>query len=218
MFEMPTGSTPETLQIFLDGQSVQLPAKLRSLSAIRTHLETLALEHERVVCTFQVNGCPAETSPGHWEKNAVNRIEAATVSLTDMPLKMLETASKETARAREAVEAAVTLVLINDAARAQELWWELARKLKEPLLTLSLLPETSYQRPKGCASLSQMRRWQLQQLAVIMRDVEAASDSDNSSALSNALESRVLPWLHNLERTVLLWRETLLAKPRTNLV
>jgi hypothetical protein len=131
-----------------------------------------------------------------------------------MPLRMLGTALKETMQARTAVEVAVTLVMINDGAAARELWWELASKLKEPLLTLSLLPETLYQPVAGCASLQQMRKWQLQQLAVIMSDVDQACWSATPAALSNALENRALPWLDKLHQTIFLWHQTVLAGMR----
>jgi hypothetical protein len=216
MYEKPIGAAPETLKVLLDGHPIKLPAQRRSLSAIRTYLETLALESERVLCAFSVDGRPEKFSPGcpSPEKSAFSRVEGTTVGLTEIPLRMLETALTETAQARIAVQQAVTLVLINDGIMARELWWELARKLKEPLLTLSLLPETIYQTPAGCASLTQMRRWQLQQLAVIMKDVDEACWSPDAAQLSNALENRALPWLGKLHQTILLWRETVWAGAR----
>lgn len=211
MRERSTCPTPETLTVLLDGQPVNLPAERRSLSAIRAYLETLALKNERVLSIFSVDGCPAEFSGARRKKISFTRVEGHTVGLTDMPLRMLETALKETLQARTVVETAVTLVMINDGAAAQELWWDLARKLKEPLLTLSLLPENIYQPVAGCASLLQMRKWQLQQLAAIMNDVDEASWSATPAALSNALENRALPWLDKLHQTILLWHQTVLA-------
>jgi hypothetical protein len=216
MYEQPTHQTPKALEVLLDGHPIKLPAQRRSLSAIRTYLETLALESERVLCAFSVDGRPEKFSQGcpNPEKIAFSRIEGTTVGLTEIPLRMLETALTETAQARVAVQQAVTLVLINDGIVARELWWDLARKLKEPLLTLSLLPDTIYQTPAGCASLLQMRKWQLQQLAVIMKDVDEACWSTDSSILSNALENRALPWLSKLHQMILLWRETVRAGSR----
>jgi len=101
-------------------------------------------------------------------------------------------------------------VMINEGEIARELWWELASKLNEPLLTLSLLPDDVYQPVSGCASLRQLRKWQLQQLAVIMKDVDAACWT-TPAALSNALENRVLPWLDNLQRTIFLWHQTVMT-------
>lgn len=213
MFESSAKPAPQNLKVFLDGRPVKLPAQRRSLSAIRTYLETLALENERVLCTFSVDGCPTQ-SPSHREKAWFGRVEGVTVGLNDMPMRMLETALKETAQARAAATTAVTLVLINDGERARELWWELARKLKEPLLTLSLLPETLYQPAAGCASLPQVRKWQLQQLAGIIKAVDEACGSPDPAALSNALEKHAVPWLDKLHQLIGLWLQTVLASAR----
>lgn len=217
MDKQSTFSAVQTLEVLLDGQPVQLPGSRRSLSAIRTYLETLALENERVLCQLSVNGRPANNSRPQPDAEKIShaRIEGQTVGLTEMPLRMLDTALNETLQAWTATETAITLVLINDGAVARELWWELARKLKEPLLTLSLLPETIYQTPDGCAPLLQVRKWQLQQLATIMKEVEDACWAPDSAALSNTLESRVLPWLSKLQDVILLWRETVLAGLRS---
>jgi hypothetical protein len=215
MYEESSRPVPETLEVLLDGQAVQLPAERRSLGAIRTHLEALALENARVLCLFTVDGRPASFPPSPPADFSFRRVEGQTVGLTDMPLRMLETALQETAQARAAIETAVTLVMINEGAVARELWWDLARKLKEPLLTLSLLPETIYQPVAGRASLLQMRKWQLQQLAIILKDVDAACWSTTPGDLSNALEHRILPWLAKLHRTIRLWHQTLLAGPRS---
>jgi hypothetical protein len=87
---------------------------------------------------------------------------------------MLETALQETAQARTAVASAITLVLINDSTLARELWWDLARQLKEPLLTLSLLPETIYQPAPGGASLRKCANGNSSNSPVIIKDVDAA--------------------------------------------
>jgi hypothetical protein len=218
MPEQPFQSTSETVEVLLDGQPIKLPAGRRSLSAISAYLETIALENQRILCSLFVDGRPAKfpQCPAHLEKKSFSRIEGKTLDLTNMPLRILETALRETTQTRAAVEAAVTLVLINDLTTARELWWHLTRKLKEPLLTLSLLPETIYHPAPGCASLPQMRKWQLQQLATLMKDVDAACGSPDSLALSNALESRILPWLDKLHQTIRLWHQTVLAGVRTH--
>jgi hypothetical protein len=216
MYEQPSEPAQDPVEIYLDGRPVRLPAERRSLSAIRTYLETLAMEQQRILCTLSVDGRPAKITPvaAHPENSSFSRVEGQSIDLADLPLRMLETALEETAQARSAAETAVTLVLINDSAAARELWFDVARKLKEPLLTLSLLPETIYQPAPGCASLTQMRKWQLQQLAIIMKDVDAAAWSSEPDALSTALETRALPWLDKLQQLIRLWHQTVLAGVR----
>lgn len=214
MFEKPIRPAPGTLEVLLDGQPVKLPPERSCLSAIRTYLETLALEKDRILCTFHVDGQPVKSARPDRETITFTRVEGLTVGLTDIPLRMLESALRETTQARTAAESAVTQVLINEGPQARELWWDLARKLKDPLLTLSLLPDSFYPAAVGCASLLQMRKWQLQQLAVIIKDVDAACWSPNTEALSSALENRAVPWLENLHQLIRLWHQTVLASTR----
>jgi hypothetical protein len=214
MFEPPIYPASETLEVFLDGQLVRLPAERLSLSAISTYLERLALEQDRILCGLTVNGRPAKMNYPHRVNFTGAKIEGQTVGLNDMPTRMLDTALLETAKIRSSVAAAVTQVLINDSSAAREIWWQLARQLKEPLLTLSLLPENLYQPAAGCASLRQIRQWQLQQLASLIGAVDEASYASETDALSNAIECRVLPWLDSLYQTILLWRETVRAGVR----
>lgn len=215
MYNQPTRPPTESFEILLDGRPITLPGAPRSLSGIRTYLEMLALENERVLCALSVDGRPAKYVQSPRENFSFTRIEAQTVALTEMPLRMLETALQETAQARAAVASAITLVLINDSKLARELWWDLARQLKEPLLTLSLLPETIYQPAPGGASLRQVRTWQLQQLAIIIRDVDAAGWAATPDSLSTALEQRALPWLDKLHELIQLWYQTVLAGVRS---
>jgi hypothetical protein len=60
-------------------------------------------------------------------------------------------------------------------------------------------------------SLLQLRKWQLQQLAAVMQDTDAACASDEPTALSNALEFRVLPWLDGLQTSLEVWQTALQA-------
>ena len=195
------------LQILLDGLPVEPPAGRRSLTAIRAYLETLAMERQRVICLLTVNGQPANPGQADGMRTGFARIEAESIELDEMPLQLLNTARQQAASAREHVVNAVTVVLINDGGLAQEFWWNLAHELKEPLITLSLLPENICG-PHGGASFAQLRKWQLQQLAGIIRTVDQASEAGDTVALSNAFENCVLPWLDKLHELICLWRET----------
>ena len=205
------GIRVQTVDVRLDGQRVHLPAERKSLNSIRSYLETLALERQRILCAFTVDGKPAGNSVPEPRGSAVVRVEGETIDLGDIPLQVIETAKQQTAEARALVEKAVTLVLINDGPLSRELWWKLTRKLKEPLLTLSLLPDNICGPANGRASLTQLRKWQLQQLAIIIKDVDQACWSEDTNVLSNALENRALPWLENLHDTLELWHRTMLA-------
>lgn len=200
--------------VLLDGLPVGVPASRRSLTAIHAYLETLALERQRIVCALSVDGEPADLGQPLNGRRPFCRVEAESIGLEDIPLQLLKAVQQQIAAAREQVEAAVALVLINQGTIAREFWWEMARKLKEPLLTLSLLPDTTDGPEHGRASLPQLRKWQLQQLAAIIRDVDEYCQTADTLMLSDALENRVLRWLDQLQGLATLWHEAVSADNR----
>jgi hypothetical protein len=206
--------TRNDIDVMLDGLPIGIPVSRRSLTAIHSYLETIALEKQRILCALTVDGKPANLSQALTSKGSFSRVQAETIGLDDMPMQILKTARQQIAGVRDKVEAAVPLVLINDGVLAREFWWELTRRLKEPLLTLSLLPDNACGPENGRASLSQLRKWQLQQLANIIQDVDESCQNEDTLALSNALENRVLRWLDQLQDLVTLWHETVSANAR----
>ena len=200
------------IPVTLDCEAVVLPAGRRSLNAIRAYLETLALADQRVLAEFLVDGCPADLSLP-LAPQTFGRVDATTIPLNELPLLLLSTAGQQVARARESVLAALTLVLINPPATARELWWNLASQLKEPVLTLSLMPE-SVCRLCGGTAFDKLRRWQLEQIARLVRRVDAACESQDNIQLSDALEKRVLPWLDQLGEHIRLWHAVTQAGAR----
>ena len=211
-FDVP--ETGDEVEITLDGLPVGLPSGCRSLNAIRCRLETLALERQRILCSLNVDGQPVNLALPLLNQRVFCRVEAGTVALEETPLLLLKKAFQQTERARECVETALTLVLINNGRVAREVWWNLASALKEPVITLSLLPENTCEPFDNRTSLTQLRKWQLEQVAAIIRDVDEACHSEDTIPLSNALENRVLPWLQSLSELISLWHETALAGSR----
>jgi hypothetical protein len=202
------------IEIILDGSPVGLPSGHRSLGAIRCHLEALALEQQRILYSLSVDGQPVNLTLPLPGRDSFCRVEAGTVALEERSLLLLKKAFQQTDYARECVETALTLVLINDGQVAHEVWWNLALVLKEPVLTLSLLPDDVGGTADGHTSATQLRKWQLEQIAAIIHDVDEACRSHDPIPLSNALENRVLPWLQSLSELISLWHETALAGSR----
>jgi hypothetical protein len=200
------------IQVTLDCATVVLPAGRNSLNSIRSYLEAVALANQRVLGEFLVDGSAIE--PGlPWDKLSFRRVDAMTVPLTDQPLLLLTTARQQVEFARASVETALTLVLINNPFTARELWWNLAGKLKDPVLTLSLMPEQLCERWCG-TTFQKLRQWQLEQISLIVRRVDEACDSQNNIQLSDALEKFVLPWLEQLAEHVRLWQDAMQAGAR----
>lgn len=206
-----SSSPAAQIEVMLDGQPVGVPPQRRSLAAIRSYLETRALEQQRILWSFSVEGDAASSAGMLAAPGQLRRVTAQTIGLDQMPLQVVENAILQTAQAHAEVQRAVAHVMINEAARGHELWWTLTRGLKQPLLTLSLLPESVCGPANGSASVMQLRRWQLQQLAGIIQEVDQACSADDPTALSDALENRVLPWLEGLQQTLALLHPTLLA-------
>lgn len=202
------------MDVIFDGKPISIPAEYKSLGAIRTYLERLALAQERVLNHCLVDGSPANSSGFEWANNSFRSLEAKTAPLDDLTSEILRTALRQTVEVRGLVETAVMLVLINEAPLSRRLWCELAGKLKEPLLMLALLPDGHYRQPAGCASFQQVRQWQLEQYSIIIQQVNEASAYGEMSALSNALEHRALPWLRKLQDLIELWYETAQAGVR----
>jgi len=202
------------IAIVLDGNPVALPARRNSLNAICCYLETLALEQQRVLCALTVDGHPANLALPLARRGRFSRVEAESVAIDESFVLVLHTAKQQAQRATEAIESAVTLVLINPRSVAREIWWTLARQLKEPVVTLSLLPDHLCRQANGSAPLKQLRKWQLEQIAIIIREVEETSRTGDAIQLSDALENRVLPWVQNLLGLINLWHETVAAGVR----
>jgi hypothetical protein len=202
------------IEIFLDGLPVELPLERRSLNAIRSFLETTSLERQRLLCMMRIDGQSLDLALPLNQTGPFSRIEAESIALEDSEILLLKTALEQTIHVRECVEAALTLVLINDSSVARELWWNLALQLKAPIVTLSLLPNELCGPANGGASLKKLRKWQLEQIAAIIREVDVVCANGDTILLSNALENRVLPWLCKLQDLVNLWHETTLAGSR----
>jgi hypothetical protein len=205
------GSAGEIL-VTLDCETVVLPTGRNSLGAIRCYLDSLALASQRVLAEFAVDGCAVDPALP-LDKLSFRRVDALTVPLNELPLLLLTTAGQQVDRAHATVDAALTLVLINNPATARELWWKIACQLKEPVLTLSLMPEDLCERCCG-TSFHKLRQWQLEQVAMIVRRVDEACDSQDNIKLSDALEKLVLPWLDKLGEHVRLWQAATQAGAR----
>lgn len=213
---MKSDSVPHSAVVVkLDGRSVQIPAERRSVSSICAYLESMALRQERMLCSVVVDGGPINLTQPPNRAKSFTSIEAETMGLREVPLQLIKAALQQTLFVRQQVQSAVGVVLINESKRAREIWWNLSLILKEPLLTLSLVPEAVYVTSYGQASLLQMRKWQLQQLGAVIQDVNNACEWDNPTMLSDALELRVLPWLDKLKTSLELWQQTIISGAST---
>ena len=212
---MTFDSVPQNaVEVKLDGLTLEIPAERRTLGGICSYLESVALHQQRILCSLAVDGAPINLTQPPDDAKSFASIEAETMGLSDVPSQLIRAALTQTIYLRDRVQSAVGVVLINERKQAQELWWGLSLALKEPLLTLSLLPENIYVATEGQASLTQLRKWQLEQLGAVIQDVNNACEWDGTTALSDVLEARVLPWIDKLHTSLNLWHETMQMNTR----
>ena len=196
----------------LDGLAVSVPSERRTFAAIRSHLESLALKNRRILCALCVDGEQVNLIEPRRHTKPFVSIEGETMTMSQVPAQLISAALQQTTNVRAQVQSAVELMLINDSRRARELWWSLAVTLKEPLLTLSLLPENIFTPADGSASPMQLHQWQLEQLGCVIQDVDNSCDAEDPTVLADALEKRALPWLDKLHVSLKLWLETILLE------
>jgi len=134
--------------------------------------------------------------------------EASSSIEEEMPLRLIDTALQQTIEVETRVQSAISLILINESHTARALWWGLARVLSQPLHTLMLISEAEFGPVYAGASVAQLRKWQLEQLAVIVMHVDDTCYAKDQTLLAVALETRVMPWLANLKASLDLLRET----------
>src|SRR5436305_10358890 len=101
-------------EVTLDGEPITLPPLRCSLASIRSYLERKALENNRILCAFFVDGRSVWSGESLQQVKRFARIEAKSVDLAQVPLQLLTTARAQTLQARERVTTAVTTVLINN--------------------------------------------------------------------------------------------------------
>jgi hypothetical protein len=198
--------------VTLDCEAISLPAGRNTLASVRSYLETMALANQRVLAEISVDGFSVDLAQP-LDQISFRRLDALTVPLSELPLLLLTTARHQVDRVKATVEATLTLVLINPPTTARELWWKLACQLKEPVLTLSLMPEQLCQIWCG-TTFQKLRRWQLEQIAIIVERVDATCAAPDTIGLSDALETMVLPWLENLGDHIRLWQDAMQAGAR----
>jgi hypothetical protein len=207
-------SSANELEVLLDGLPVSLPAGRRTLPAIRSYLDMLALGRQRILFSLSIDGHRTDLIHPGPDPASFARVEGETLELAELPAHLIRSAIQQTETAICEVRSAIVLVLINDGGIAREFWWKLAGKMKDPLLTLCLLPDTMNGAVNGVATFTQVRKWHLEHLGRVLRQVDEACWAEDSQVLSNALEHHALPWLNDLHAMLALWHETTAAATR----
>ncbi|MGZ5544894.1 MAG: hypothetical protein ACXWIU_09475 [Limisphaerales bacterium] len=187
------------LQITLDGQPVALSVKQgRSLHAIRAHLEQVALKRQRVLFSLTINGTPVSLGEPLSPFKTFHKIAARTIGFDQLGFQLVAVAADQVNTLHERVERLTLQVMINEWPKAEALWWELMPELKDPLLTLSFVPQNVEVLPNGEEiSPKALKRFTVD-LVKILEQIEEILTRKELLELSDALENRLLPWLRGL--------------------
>lgn len=196
-------SPPSQVRVTLDGRPIALAPQLQaSLPAIRAHLEALALTHQRILHVLVVDGVTLNLQKPAWPFENFHHVAAATISFDELAFQLLRLAREQVGQLTARAEAAVLLVLINEWPAVQRIWWNLLPDLKEPLVTLSFLPELGLPPASPFAAPTVACARQAEELGRIQQEIEAHSAHHDALAISDTLEQRLLPWLAQLGATL----------------
>src|SRR3954465_11928169 len=98
------------IEVKLDGLPIELPSERQSFTAIHSYLELLALRQQRIICALTVDEKPVNlTQPRPISKEFV-LIEAETMSLQEVPLRLVSAALQQTVTLRARVQSTSELV------------------------------------------------------------------------------------------------------------
>src|SRR5437016_6135113 len=116
-------SPPIRIEVIMDGKPLELPEHIkRSLTAIRCYLESLALQHGRVVSFITVDGIIINTIEDSLQIKGMQCVKADTVGFDELTRQLISTACDRLKDLHVTVESAITQILINDWPEVQTLW------------------------------------------------------------------------------------------------
>jgi hypothetical protein len=187
------------LQITLDGQPVALSIKQgRSLQAIRAHLEQVALKRQRVLFSLTINGTPVSLGEPLSPFKTFHKIAARTIGFDQLGFQLVAVAADQVNTLHERAERLALQVMINEWPKAEALWWDLMPELKDPLLTLSFIPQNVEVLPNGEEISPKALMRFTSDLVKILENIEEILTRKELLELSDALENQLLPWLRGL--------------------
>lgn len=187
------------VQVTLDGQAVDLSLKQgKSLHAIRTRLETMALKRNRVLFSLTVNGVPVSLGESMSPFKTFHKVAARTISFSQLSFQLIGVAADQVNTLHERVERMALQVMINEWSKAEEMWWDLMPDLKDPLLTLSFVPQAIEMLPHGQDISARAVKRFTDDLVLILEDIDAILERQELLEFSDALENDLLPWLRSL--------------------
>jgi len=211
---VPPTIKPFPTSVSLDGEMIPLlPWERSSLRNIRRALETLALRRQRVLMAFTVDGKSLSLQRSLEEISEYKVVVGRTAGIDFLGVELLSAARQQAQDLLERVRQISLLVLINKPRKGGELWLDLQPDLREPLLTLSFLPEITQISAEGLPVLTPSLIALTEELAGLSRRMDALTSLEcDVLTLSEGFEL-VLSWLNNLMEAIHRARSVLYAIP-----
>jgi hypothetical protein len=192
-------SSPIRIEVIMDGKPLELPDHIKgSLTAIRSYLESLALQHGRVVSFFTVGGIIINILEESFENKGMQRVKADTISFDELTRQLISTACDRLKHLQVTAEYAITQILINDWPEVQKLWERWQPDFKSPILVVNFLRELCGVRLDELSCSNQTLGQHLTFFRPLLDEVEAVVATKNILGFSNFLEERYAPWLQQL--------------------
>jgi hypothetical protein len=187
------------VQVTMDGQPIEVSLMQgKSLQAIRTRLEIMALKRNRVLFSLAVNGVPVSLGESMSPFKTFHKVVARTISFNQLSFQLIGVAADQVNTLHERVQRMSLQVMINEWHKAEEMWWDLMPDLKDPLLTLTFVPQAIEILPNGNEISSKAVKRFTDDLVLILEDINEIIERQELLELSNALENELLPWLRAL--------------------
>ena len=190
---------PRAIQVILDGRELRIPDHIRdSLPAIRSYLELLAIQQERVLWDLSVDGTPVHSQADFRTLTDFQRIQAQTVTFTELTRQLIDTAQAQVRALQNRVEAAAMQVLINDWPAVEKLWQQWAPEFLSPILIIKSLRDLCGARMDELTLGHQTLAEHLAKFGPLWTRTEQAFERRDILDLSNAMDQLLGPWLAEL--------------------
>ena len=188
------------LQVTLDGVSVgSWATTAETLASIRGRLETLALSKRRLLFSMTVDGNPVSLNRPLDRRGSGFTVVARSIGFEQLGFQLISVAEEQCNQLIQRLQNLSLLVLINSWEKGQEGWMRLLPELKDPILTISFIPDGVGLLPGGESISCRAVPRRTDDLSVVLVEIERVAERRDPEEFSNVLESRLLPWLQQFQ-------------------
>ncbi len=198
MSESNTSKSQPDIQVTLDGAPVALgPEDQHLLAAVRACLQRVALRHQRTLVGLSVEGATSTSGTAGVLQSSQNG-EVPQEFSPEVKSTYYRTLRARLSPLRPRVERLALLVLINDWATIERLWWELLPELRNAIMNLSVLEDPGTSPTAGVVDDVALAA-HLEVLTQVLQQLSHALAKRDPFELSDVLDQCLSPWLKQLD-------------------